>query len=332
MTVLRANIIPVMSQIIKEKMKSPGKFATTKVIKSQLQDINVNASECTVRRKLKDLNFKACRPTRKPKLTPAIKVKRLNWAKQWRDKDVDFWRSVCFSNESTFEILQNIAQFVRRRRGEQFHSDCFVQIVKHSTKIMIWSVISGKGTGRLYVVKSMIFISQRFSAIIKFARIFHSASRHRHERSRGTESSSRRSDADLIEIETFDKDSTDAAQLSAQIKERATTELEYATKLGELKVLFPCPVKSCTPDKANGINSFRNKNKRPAESPILPATLILDKNVKIPNKNIQRKNDKPIKNPAKKTRQEQKIAVDPMIPTKNSFASLVIEDAAEGLL
>ncbi|GFU93303.1 hypothetical protein TNCV_1860341 [Trichonephila clavipes] len=53
-------------------------------------------------------------------------------------------------DESTFEILQNKAQFVRRRRGEMFHSDCVVQSVKQPTKIMMWSVISGKGTGRGY--------------------------------------------------------------------------------------------------------------------------------------------------------------------------------------
>ncbi|GFV57346.1 uncharacterized protein TNCV_3285741 [Trichonephila clavipes] len=62
---------------------------------------------------------------------------------------------VCFSDETTFEIFQNKAQFVRRR-GEKFHSDCVVETVKHPTKIMIWSVISGKGTGRLHVVKGMM--------------------------------------------------------------------------------------------------------------------------------------------------------------------------------
>ncbi|GFX77226.1 uncharacterized protein TNCV_5063591 [Trichonephila clavipes] len=126
-----------------KKICLENRFATTKVIKSQLQDINVNASERTVRRKLKDLNFKTCRPTRKSKLTPATKAKRLNWAKHWRDKDVYFWRS-------------NKAQFVRPRDGEKFHSDCVVQTGKHPTKIMIWSVISGKGTGRLDVVKGMM--------------------------------------------------------------------------------------------------------------------------------------------------------------------------------
>ncbi|GFW64154.1 uncharacterized protein TNCV_708591 [Trichonephila clavipes] len=67
---------------------------------------------------------------------------------------------VCFSDETTFEIFQNKAQFVRRRRGEKFHSDCVVQTVKHPTKIMIWSVISGKGTGRLDVVKGMMWQDQ----------------------------------------------------------------------------------------------------------------------------------------------------------------------------
>ncbi|GFX18222.1 uncharacterized protein TNCV_4305241 [Trichonephila clavipes] len=57
--------------------------------------------------------------------------------------------------ERTFEILQNKTQFVRRRDGEKFHSDCVVRTVKHSTKIMIWSVISCKGTGRLDVVKGL---------------------------------------------------------------------------------------------------------------------------------------------------------------------------------
>ncbi|GFW48059.1 transposable element Tcb2 transposase [Trichonephila clavipes] len=53
-------------------------------------------------------------------------------------------------------LKKNKAQFVRRHRGEMFHFDCVVQTVKHPAKIMLWSVISGKGFGRLYVVKGMM--------------------------------------------------------------------------------------------------------------------------------------------------------------------------------
>ncbi|GFW06791.1 uncharacterized protein TNCV_3288911 [Trichonephila clavipes] len=117
----------------------------------------MNASERTVRRKLKDLNFKTCRPARKLKLTPAMKAKLLNWAKQWRDKDVDFCRPVCFSMKAHLKFFRTkLILCIVVVGGEMFHSDCIVQIVKHPTKIMIWSVISRKGTGRLYVVKGMM--------------------------------------------------------------------------------------------------------------------------------------------------------------------------------
>ncbi|XP_049855342.1 uncharacterized protein LOC126335911 [Schistocerca gregaria] len=106
------------------------RFATIKEIKSQLEEANVNASECTFHRKLKDTDFKACQPERKPKLTATMKAKHLKWAKQWCDKDVDFWRSVCFRAESMFEILSNESQYVWCLTGEKFNPNCIIQTVK----------------------------------------------------------------------------------------------------------------------------------------------------------------------------------------------------------
>ncbi|GFT95496.1 transposable element Tcb2 transposase [Trichonephila clavipes] len=105
----RKPILPPRSERSFKKICLENRFATTKVIKSQLQDINVNASERTVRRKLKDLNFKTCSPARKSKLTSAIKAKRLNWAKHWLDKDVYFWRSLkeWFLNEKPYIFMQD---------------------------------------------------------------------------------------------------------------------------------------------------------------------------------------------------------------------------------
>ncbi|CAK1599423.1 unnamed protein product [Parnassius mnemosyne] len=73
-----------------KKICLENRFASTKLIKTQLQDANVDVSERTVRKKLKDLDFRTCRPARKPKLTAVMKAKRLKWAKQWRDKDENF--------------------------------------------------------------------------------------------------------------------------------------------------------------------------------------------------------------------------------------------------
>ena len=62
-------------------------FVTTKDIKSKLESSDIHASERTVRHRLSGLQFKACRPAQKPKLTAAMKVKRLNWARDLKDKN-----------------------------------------------------------------------------------------------------------------------------------------------------------------------------------------------------------------------------------------------------
>lgn len=60
---------------------------------------------------------------------------------------------VCFSDESTFQILAEKPQYVKRRVDEKYHPDCIPRTLKHRTSVMIWSVISSKGLGRLYVVE-----------------------------------------------------------------------------------------------------------------------------------------------------------------------------------
>ncbi|GFU93248.1 uncharacterized protein TNCV_1859791 [Trichonephila clavipes] len=82
----KCGIKPIFTSRSERSLKKTcleNRFATTKMIKLQLQDINVNASGRPVRRKLKDFNFKTCRPARKPMLTPGLKANRLNWAKRW---------------------------------------------------------------------------------------------------------------------------------------------------------------------------------------------------------------------------------------------------------
>ena len=50
-------------------------------------------------------------------------------------------------------MLSDKSQFVRRKVTEKFHPDCVINTVKHPQYVMVWSVISGRGTGRLYIVE-----------------------------------------------------------------------------------------------------------------------------------------------------------------------------------
>ncbi|GFW79572.1 hypothetical protein TNCV_128771 [Trichonephila clavipes] len=99
------------------------------------------------------------------------------------------------------------------------------------------------------------------------------------------------------------------------------------------KFADPCPIQCCTHKNSNELNSFRPKQKRPVESPILQATLILDKKQEKPNivnkkskKGSTPKAETNNKNPAKKTKQDSDQSRDDVIPTKNSFAGLAIDE------
>lgn len=121
-------------------------------LKADLQKCGVNVGSSTIRRSLVQLGYPARRPRPKPKLTDCMKEKRLAWALQHQLWTTDDWLNVGFSDESMLCILQNKSHYVRRNNSEELHPDCIKESVKHPTSQMVWSVISGKGTGRLHLI------------------------------------------------------------------------------------------------------------------------------------------------------------------------------------
>lgn len=139
-------------RILKKVLLSNRKLSADKV-KTVLQNQGVRVSTRTLKRRSYELGFRCRHPRKKPKLTPAMIKKRLAWARKYSSYKKEDWDTVCFSDESTFEVLGDKAQFVRRRQGEEYNPDCIISTVKHPLSIMVWSVISSKGTGRLYIVE-----------------------------------------------------------------------------------------------------------------------------------------------------------------------------------
>jgi transposase len=137
--------------LLKEQKKT-----TLNNLRKKLADQGVVVSSRTLRRRLSASGYRGCRPAKKPRLTPAMKQKRLEWAKKHRNWTSEDWSKVCWSDESHFEILGEKSQVVYRRPWEKYDEDCISGRVKHPDKVMVWSVISGKGTGRLYPVEGMM--------------------------------------------------------------------------------------------------------------------------------------------------------------------------------
>jgi len=86
----------------------------------------------TIQRRLSlDFGLKSCKPTRKPRLTQAMKKKRFDFAKRHASWDTDMWKKVLFSDEST------VPQFsVRRYRlwrpiGIRYEEEYTTPTMKH---------------------------------------------------------------------------------------------------------------------------------------------------------------------------------------------------------
>ena len=72
-------------------------------------EINLNSQKNvhpeTVRRAIKSFNYKSYTPYKKPYINLKNRKKRLEFAKRFIDKGVDFWRKVIFSDESKYNIF-----------------------------------------------------------------------------------------------------------------------------------------------------------------------------------------------------------------------------------
>lgn len=122
-------------------------------VMGELKQHGVNVTTRTIQRRLKELGCRSVRPRKVPKLTPAMMKKRLAFAKTYVAWTVDDWRKVAFSDESTFECQLASA---RRQWQTPLSLPPVRQSVKHPTKVMVWSMISHSGLGRLHICEGMM--------------------------------------------------------------------------------------------------------------------------------------------------------------------------------
>lgn len=62
-------------------------------------------------------------PARKPSLSPQHKAERLRFAQTYAEENVDFWRSVIFTDESSFSSVSTPGRHCRRRIGERYNDN-----------------------------------------------------------------------------------------------------------------------------------------------------------------------------------------------------------------
>ncbi len=136
---------------------------TAKEIKKENE---LNVTEQTIRNRLHEFGFHSFFTVKKPFISQHNQQRRLKFAKKYKDKPIEFWKSVLWSDESTFVLRFQGKERVWRLPNERYEPYCLRGTVKHDEKINVWGCFSAHGVGRLYRVNGILEQKQFHSILV----------------------------------------------------------------------------------------------------------------------------------------------------------------------
>ena len=90
---------------IQRKVKVDRQKSAPSVGQKFAQELGVIISNQTVRRRLHEIRFYKLVASRRSYVNKANRIKRLNYAEMYENKDMDFWKRVLWSDESKFNLF-----------------------------------------------------------------------------------------------------------------------------------------------------------------------------------------------------------------------------------
>ena len=117
-----------------------------------------NISVRTMRRELLSMGLRSCVATRKPLVSAANRVKRLQFAKDHKNWTTEDWKNCHWSDESRFTLFCcDGRQRVRREPHEALDPKCMTATVQAAGgSVMVWGMFCWSGLGPLVTVHNTI--------------------------------------------------------------------------------------------------------------------------------------------------------------------------------
>ena len=113
--------------------------SSMKKIMAELLHRGCRVSHMTVSRRLsEEFNMKSYEPAKKPRLTAAMKDKRLQFANNYQHWTVEQWKKVLFFDETTFQQFVVPQRHVHRPTGKRLDERYTIPTVKHPSNHMVW--------------------------------------------------------------------------------------------------------------------------------------------------------------------------------------------------
>ncbi|CAF2519523.1 unnamed protein product [Rotaria sp. Silwood2] len=143
-----------VDQSIQRKIKQDRRKSASSVRLEIEKELGVIISSQTVRRRLHEVGLYGRTARKKPYVNKASRAKRLKYVKMYRDKDMNFWKHVLWSDESKFNLFGSDGKvIVWRSPKEEYDPVCTVPTVKHGGgNVKVWGCFAWNGVGNLVFI------------------------------------------------------------------------------------------------------------------------------------------------------------------------------------
>lgn len=143
---------------IVQQMKKNPKLSAPKLATEVSQSLNKNVHPETIRLVLRKKNLHGRVARKKPFINKRNRIKRLKFAKAYKNNDFSFWNQVLFSDESKFNLFRSDGQsYVWRKPNEELKECNLRATVKHGGgSVMVWGCMSAAGPGQLCIIDGIM--------------------------------------------------------------------------------------------------------------------------------------------------------------------------------
>ncbi|GFY13447.1 transposable element Tc1 transposase [Trichonephila clavipes] len=126
-----------------------------------LSSCNVSVSSQTVRNVLHSAGLKARTPRKKPYISEVNRKRRLEFAMKYKNKPMDFWKKVIFSDESKFEIFAppSIRKIWRKNKTALEPKNVLPTLKHGGGNVIVWGCVAHNEAGNL------AFIDNKMNAL-----------------------------------------------------------------------------------------------------------------------------------------------------------------------
>jgi transposase len=145
-------------RVLKRIVRSKKKTTAAKVTAELNQHLDSPVSTITVRRYLHKENIYGRTAIPKPLVTDANAKRRVEWCHKHKTWSMDKWKTVIWSDESSFTLFPTTGRVhVWRTPAQAYDPDCLRPTVKHGGgSVMVWAAMSWFSAGPIVTLKGRI--------------------------------------------------------------------------------------------------------------------------------------------------------------------------------